>query len=335
MSVRFKLKNDPTYTTVPLDEGSSSIRVGRLKEIMTEIKLGGNTTFGLQLKNEQTGEEYLDDAASVPANASLLIKRVPKSMISSGACSDLLNTSSSTLTSSSTCTSTSTSTMASTAAPSVPASSLSSMSFGAPIGLSATRFGAPIGPSASNRAVSSVPAAATVSMFGVAIGPGASQRAAQVSSELAEPPSDPRLAATSTGGDPRLAPPPKEGEAADVTVGGLIDRDGSIVRMVADDSQFFHLTERRKDHLDLSAVPNELKCPISKRLLRDAVLLPCCGASVCNDAVGQALVDDGSGAGATCVLCQSAGVSIDDIVPNKNVRMLVAAFENDKRQRHA
>jgi hypothetical protein len=150
MSVRFKLKNDPTYTTVPLDEGSSSIRVGRLKEIMTEIKLGGNTTFGLQLKNEQTGEEYLDDAASVPANASLLIKRVPKSMISSGACSDLLNTSSSTLTSSSTCTSTSTSTMASTAAPSVPASSLSSMSFGAPIGLSATGFGAPIGPSASS-----------------------------------------------------------------------------------------------------------------------------------------------------------------------------------------
>ena len=54
--VRFKLKSDAAYTEVPLDDGASSIGVAKLKEIMTEIKLGGKTTFGLQLRNEHTGE---------------------------------------------------------------------------------------------------------------------------------------------------------------------------------------------------------------------------------------------------------------------------------------
>jgi len=38
-------------------------------------------------------------------------------------------------------------------------------------------------------------------------------------------------------------------------------------------------------------VPEELSCPVSQSLFRDAVLLPCCGISVSDDAIGQARID--------------------------------------------
>ena len=34
-------------------------------------------------------------------------------------------------------------------------------------------------------------------------------------------------------------------------------------------------------------MPEELRCSVTKSLFRDAVLLPCCGVSVSDDAIGQ------------------------------------------------
>ena len=76
----------------------------------------------------------------------------------------------------------------------------------------------------------------------------------------------------------KVAPPPSEGAEADASRSGLVDRDGSLVTMVAYDTSFFRATERKKDHLEAVSVPDELKCPVTKQLFRNAVLLPCCGA---------------------------------------------------------
>ena len=76
--VRFKLKADPGFTEHELDEGATSISVARLKEVITMVKLKGSAgAFGLKLSNITTGEEYVFDDDNVPADASVLIKRVP------------------------------------------------------------------------------------------------------------------------------------------------------------------------------------------------------------------------------------------------------------------
>jgi len=75
-----------------------------------------------------------------------------------------------------------------------------------------------------------------------------------------------------------------------------------------------HQTPKRTpsthEQVDAEAVPDELKCPITKTLFRDPVVLPCCGASVSGDAVLQALIDDPSSDGTTCALCGTAGVKV-------------------------
>ena len=55
-----------------------------LKAYITEQKLKGNSAFGLKLTNVGTGEEYANDDAHVPADANILVKRVPINQISSG-----------------------------------------------------------------------------------------------------------------------------------------------------------------------------------------------------------------------------------------------------------
>ena len=76
-------------------------------------------------------------------------------------------------------------------------------------------------------------------------------------------------------------------------------------------------------------MPEHLKCPITGSLCRNAVVLPCCGASVSNDALHLALREDEHGVarGATCALCRTAGVFAGDVVPNRQLRGWVEAFE--------
>jgi hypothetical protein len=59
--------------------------------------------------------------------------------------------------------------------------------------------------------------------------------------------------------------------------GGFLMADGSIARMVADERMFSKATSKSHEKVDAEAVPEELKCPITKKLFRDPVVLPCCG----------------------------------------------------------
>eukprot|EP00967_Tisochrysis_lutea_P137741 scaffold247697_cov39-Tisochrysis_lutea.AAC.1 len=115
---------------------------------------------------------------------------------------------------------------------------------------------------------------------------------------------------------------------ADVS-GGFLMADGSIARMVADERQFSKVTSKSREKVDTEAVPEELKCPITKKLFRDPVVLPCCGASVSSDAVLQALIDDPSSDGTTCSLCGATGVKVDEVIPNKQMRDALKAFFED------
>ncbi|KAL3928980.1 MAG: hypothetical protein SGPRY_002162, partial [Prymnesium sp.] len=116
-------------------------------------------------------------------------------------------------------------------------------------------------------------------------------------------------------------------------VSGFKLADGSIARMVADEQQFAKATRESGAKVDDASVPAELRCPMTHRLFHNAVLLPCCGSSVSDDAVAITLVYKEGEAegdeGATCVLCGTTGVAVDEVIPNRQLRDAVEAYLED------
>ncbi|CAE7769776.1 unnamed protein product, partial [Symbiodinium sp. KB8] len=70
------------------------------------------------------------------------------------------------------------------------------------------------------------------------------------------------------------------------------------------------------------SAPAALKCAISGQLLLDAVLLPCCGKHVSDEAAREAIPANDL----KCPLCGTAGLSVDNMVILKGVRDKAAAW---------
>ncbi|KAF0688227.1 Aste57867_20097 [Aphanomyces stellatus] len=64
--------------------------------------------------------------------------------------------------------------------------------------------------------------------------------------------------------------------------------------------------------------PPHLACPICKTLMRDAVLVPCCHESACDECIRSAVIAHNL----TCPLCHKA-LTPDDLIPNKVTRKSV------------
>ncbi|XP_028027137.1 E3 ubiquitin-protein ligase RBBP6-like isoform X3 [Bombyx mandarina] len=78
MSVHYKFKSALDYDTVTFD--GLHISVGDLKAAISQQKRIGKTSdFDLEITNAQTKEIYVDDNALIPKNTSLLVARVPLS----------------------------------------------------------------------------------------------------------------------------------------------------------------------------------------------------------------------------------------------------------------
>jgi len=74
-------------------------------------------------------------------------------------------------------------------------------------------------------------------------------------------------------------------------------------------------------------VPAALQCPMCKKLLNDAVVIPCCGTSYCDECIRNYLIDNDF----SCHSCKEK-TSPDNIIPNKSLRK---AVENFKITSHA
>ncbi|CAN6439748.1 unnamed protein product [Victoria cruziana] len=76
MAIYFKFKSARDYDSIPID--GHFISIGNLKEKIFESKhLGRGTDFDLVVSNPNTEEEYLDEAMLLPKNTSVLVRRVP------------------------------------------------------------------------------------------------------------------------------------------------------------------------------------------------------------------------------------------------------------------
>jgi len=77
------------------------------------------------------------------------------------------------------------------------------------------------------------------------------------------------------------------------------------------------------------SIPPELQCPMCKNLLKDAVLIPCCGNSFCDECIRQTLLTDEQ---FTCPLCHTPNNSPDKLLPNKTLRQAVEGFSRKTRE---
>ncbi|KAL5712602.1 RING-type E3 ubiquitin transferase [Ranunculus cassubicifolius] len=76
MAVYYKFKSAKDFDSVPID--GHFISVATLKEKIFETKhLGRGTDFDLMVSNAQTNEEYPDEDMLIPKNTSVLVRRVP------------------------------------------------------------------------------------------------------------------------------------------------------------------------------------------------------------------------------------------------------------------
>uniref|UniRef100_A0A8K9XB70 CCHC-type domain-containing protein n=1 Tax=Oncorhynchus mykiss TaxID=8022 RepID=A0A8K9XB70_ONCMY len=66
-------------------------------------------------------------------------------------------------------------------------------------------------------------------------------------------------------------------------------------------------------------IPDELLCPICNDLMSDAVVIPCCGNSYCDDCIRTNLLDSEEH---TCFTCKQSDVSPDALIANKFLRQV-------------
>ncbi|GMR52983.1 hypothetical protein PMAYCL1PPCAC_23178, partial [Pristionchus mayeri] len=73
--------------------------------------------------------------------------------------------------------------------------------------------------------------------------------------------------------------------------------------------------------LSQRVVPPELKCALCQELLKEAMLSPCCGTSFCAECISNRLMEV-----TECPQCKKEGVGVDQLVPNKSVRLAVDSW---------
>uniref|UniRef100_UPI0037E7DCA2 E3 ubiquitin-protein ligase RBBP6 n=1 Tax=Semicossyphus pulcher TaxID=241346 RepID=UPI0037E7DCA2 len=73
--------------------------------------------------------------------------------------------------------------------------------------------------------------------------------------------------------------------------------------------------------------PDELLCLICRDLLSDAVVIPCCGNSYCDDCIRTALLDSEEH---VCPTCSQSDVSPDTLIANKFLRQAVNTFNKER-----
>ncbi|XP_074579444.1 E3 ubiquitin ligase PARAQUAT TOLERANCE 3-like [Curcuma longa] len=76
MAVYYKFKSAKDYHSMPIE--GQFISVANLKERIFETKLfGKGTDFDVTISNAQTDEEYVDEGAMIPKSTSVLVRRLP------------------------------------------------------------------------------------------------------------------------------------------------------------------------------------------------------------------------------------------------------------------
>ncbi|XP_028314743.1 E3 ubiquitin-protein ligase RBBP6-like isoform X1 [Gouania willdenowi] len=84
--------------------------------------------------------------------------------------------------------------------------------------------------------------------------------------------------------------------------------------------------EQSSSEEEIDPIPDELLCPICTDLMIDAVVIPCCGNSYCDECIRTALLDSEDH---VCFTCKQSDVSPDNLIANKFLRQAVNSYKNE------
>ncbi|XP_060946732.1 E3 ubiquitin-protein ligase RBBP6-like, partial [Limanda limanda] len=91
----------------------------------------------------------------------------------------------------------------------------------------------------------------------------------------------------------------------------------------------FFQQDKPKSEVEEDPIPEELLCLICQDLLSDAVVIPCCGNSYCDDCIRTTLLDSEEH---VCPTCSQSDVSPDTLIANKFLRQAVNNFKKEQGQ---
>lgn len=99
-----------------------------------------------------------------------------------------------------------------------------------------------------------------------------------------------------------------------------------IPRSLRDNPPSKETTEQHKIIEQKLEPPEDLLCSICKGIFKDAVMIPCCGSSFCDECIRTALLETDD---SECPECAEKGTSPGSLIPNRFLRTNVAAFLSD------
>jgi len=119
--------------------------------------------------------------------------------------------------------------------------------------------------------------------------------------------------------------------------GALITSSGEYVVPIIDHEAYKERKKERppfvpNENLELDnklieEIPDELQCPLCKSLLQDAVMIPCCSVSYCDECIRTHLLDSEDH---KCPACSTVDVSPDTLLPNRYLRSKVLRYKNEQ-----
>ncbi|KAI7860396.1 hypothetical protein BDC45DRAFT_101269 [Circinella umbellata] len=80
----------------------------------------------------------------------------------------------------------------------------------------------------------------------------------------------------------------------------------------------------------LKEKPSELTCRICENLMKDAVLVPCCGKSFCKECITTELDETNR-----CPVCNKEGVLSSAVIPNRSLRNTIQAYKEQQQNKEA
>ncbi|KAI9485760.1 MAG: hypothetical protein EXX96DRAFT_604046 [Benjaminiella poitrasii] len=99
---------------------------------------------------------------------------------------------------------------------------------------------------------------------------------------------------------------------------------GNQTIMINDSQQ----RQQQQEEEEGSQKPQELTCMICDKIMTDAVLVPCCGKSFCKECITSTLEKMNH-----CPFCNQENVSIEQLVPNKTLRLAIQHHIEEKAKK--
>lgn len=87
----------------------------------------------------------------------------------------------------------------------------------------------------------------------------------------------------------------------------------------------FPLLSTKMEKID---IPEEFKCPICKELMKDAVLVPCCGESFCLDCIENVMLQTSLTEEGSRCLCSTI-LRANSLYDNKSLRRTITKFQKE------